>query len=268
MNLVAEKMKKLMLAATPHGLIDYRRRQIALRRLGIDKPLKSRGGVAATASSVTDCSFALWPMELRQGPFDWALVDVGANNGDFSAAALSLVKPAEMILFEPQPSCQNTIRRAVGRRKNCKIIQAAIGSHCGKIMLNCTHDSKFASVLKPLKDAQQHYAAGSSEVEAQIEVPLVTLDSVLAEVKRIGLLKIDVQGFELQVLKGSVEVLRRTDAVLLEINYVPHYEDAVSFEELFAFLTEMGFALRGVGAPYGDRHGAPLWADAIFCRKS
>jgi FkbM family methyltransferase len=269
LNTDKDRLKRFITALIPHGFIDHRRHQITLRRLGIaNHRIKRRRQASEITSSVAECSFALWPFELRQAPYDWTLVDVGANIGGFCAAALSLVKPAELVAFEPQPSCQKLLRHAVKGHNNCRIIQAAVGNRCGIITLNCTRDSKFASVLTPLKDVQKHYITGSNEVEDRMEVPLVTLDGVLSSVDRIGLLKIDVQGFELEVLKGAVDVLQRTNAVLLEINYVPHYQNAVSFEDLFSFLQERNFTLRGVSAPFGDRYGAPLWADAIFCRKA
>ena len=101
----------------------------------------------------------------------------------------------------------------------------------------------------------------------RIDVPVVTLDDVLAETDDIGLLKIDVQGFELEVLRGAVNCLRRTQAVLLEINYVSHYDGAPEFGEIDDFLSGAGFALRGVSAPFVVNQ-TPLWANALYAPKS
>jgi hypothetical protein len=95
-------------------------------------------------------------------------------------------------------------------------------------------------------------------------VPQVTLDTELAAVERVGLLKLDVQGYELHVLRGATEVLRRTDAILVEVNYYEHYEGAASFDTVHRFLADAGFALTGVSQPFMTGEQIPAWADAVY----
>jgi hypothetical protein len=79
------------------------------------------------------------------------------------------------------------------------------------------------------------------------------------------MLKIDVQGCELKVLRGAQDTLERTEAIQVELNYVHHYQDACSFNEVHSFLTSRRFFLHGISEPYwgNDR---PLWADAVYTR--
>src|SRR5205085_9106313 len=95
----------------------------------------------------------------------------------------------------------------------------------------------------------------------------VRLDDVITPDAQVGLLKIDVQGYEMEVLRGAARTLRQTDALLIEVNYTPHYGGAVSFDDLHAFLNTTGFHLYGISAPYGDEN-RPLWADAMYVRRT
>jgi hypothetical protein len=83
----------------------------------------------------------------------------------------------------------------------------------------------------------------------------------------VGLLKIDVQGYEIPVLEGAVSTLKSTCAILLEVNYVSHYCGGATFDLLHAKLKTLGFRTFGVSAPYSGPQG-PLWADAMFVREN
>lgn len=85
------------------------------------------------------------------------------------------------------------------------------------------------------------------------------------DVEQIGLLKVDVQGYEQSVLRGATEVLRRTRAVLLEINYIDHYENATRFDDVYQLLRDADFELAAVSEP--ELRRSPLCADALFVRR-
>ncbi len=75
-------------------------------------------------------------------------------------------------------------------------------------------------------------------VESEIECPIQTLDSMTAELPEISLLKIDVQGFEKAVLAGAIQFLKRTNFLLIELNYMPQYVGGSWFGDLHQILTE------------------------------
>jgi len=62
---------------------------------------------------------------------------------------------------------------------------------------------------------------------------------------------------------GATRTLGQTEALLIEVNYTQHYNRAVAFDELHAFLNMAGFHLYGISAPYGNAE-RPLWADAMY----
>jgi hypothetical protein len=98
-------------------------------------------------------------------------------------------------------------------------------------------------------------------------VQLETLDEFCGEhgFKQIDILKIDTQGYDLQVLKGATRLLagRRVRAVVLEANFVPMYERQATFSELHELLSSHGYRL----VDFYNQHrsgGYTAWCDAIY----
>ncbi len=92
-------------------------------------------------------------------------------------------------------------------------------------------------------------------IENRIIVPQVTLDESLSDVETIGLIKIDVQGYELEVFKGARNSLKYIDYIISEINRDELYENCARVEELVKFLNPYGFKLveqAWVGGNWGD----------------
>ena len=243
----------------PMGALEFRRRKLQMERLGFP-------GSQAVADAVASCRYDLWPVELRHPNKPWTLVDVGANEGEFSAAAARLVKLDGVHAFEPQPTCHPPLSQVLKNIPNSHLHPSAVGAEPGEIELLCTANSKLASVLKPNDEIANGYENGDFDVERRIKVPLVRLDDVIPSDGNIGLLKIDVQGYELPVLKGAARTLRRTFALLMEVNYVAHYGGGAAFDDLHEAVRQYGFRTYGVSAPYFGPNG-PLWADAMFVRE-
>lgn len=255
-------MGSILRSVVPHGLIERRRRAFRLRRLGLNlsklKPL-----IAEQASA--DCHFELWPAFLKQAS-DWTLLDIGANEGAFIRAATLLAQPRAVFAFEPQTVCRPLLESVLGKYTGGQLVLAAVGAQPGEIEFNCTGNSKMASVLTPQREIEDAYSADDYTIVQKVKVPVVRLDDVIPAGTNVGLLKLDVQGYELEALRGAARVLRETRALLVEANYVPHYEGAVDFDTLHRFLGDAGFRLHGVSAPFMGKDG-PLWADAMYVRR-
>jgi hypothetical protein len=102
------------------------------------------------------------------------------------------------------------------------------------------------------------------------ECTVETLDDLRPRVLRPGdraFLKVDVQGYELEVLRGAEETLGQADAVEVELSLVPLYEGAPTAEEVTAHLEALGFTRRAQEPAW--RHpqtGEVLQVDALFER--
>jgi FkbM family methyltransferase len=115
--------------------------------------------------------------------------DVGANIGDRSSAMAAL--GANVVAFEPQPSCVQEIRARCG--KQVTVVATAVGSVAGEAKLYLAPSSPLAS-LKPGWESVR--AVGT------LTVPVITLDQAIAKYGIPTFCKIDVEGFESEVLRG------------------------------------------------------------------
>jgi FkbM family methyltransferase len=254
-------LKSIVRACVLYAFIEQRRRRFRLQRL---KLFPSNSEAVACEAAVNVSRFDLWPSSIREG-HGWTLVDVGANDGDFIRAVTRLAAPAAAIAFEPLPACAQSLRPLIESLPAGQLHQVAVGASSGEVELNCTGDSRMSSVLSPQTGIHASYREGDHKIARKLKVRMVRLDDHIAPNIRIGLLKVDVQGYELEVLRGATRTLDQTEALLIEINYTPHYEGAAGFEEVHEFLRAAGFLLYGVSAPYVDDR-RPLWADAMCVR--
>jgi FkbM family methyltransferase len=253
------QIKRLLRGVMPFEIVDRHRQRCRMRGLGLS-PTPER------AAAVEICRYDLWPTFLRRGSRAWNLVDVGANDGLFIAAVHSLVELQSVFAFEPLAACHAPLERALSGVRCHQLFRAAVGAIPGELELNCTRNSKMSSVLKPRSEIAKAYQVSDFQVVGRAKVPLVTLDATLPDDLPIDLLKVDVQGFEREVLAGASRTLHRTRSVLLEVNYRQHYEGGAGFEEMLALLHSSGFRVFGISAPYCSRELGPLWADAMFVR--
>jgi FkbM family methyltransferase len=257
-------LRSLLRDCLPAGLVEHRRRTFRLRRLGLSPGL---GESRELEVAVLACRYDLWPSFLRSWPHDWTLVDVGANEGSFLEGALRLARPAAVVACEPLPACRERLTRILAGVPRGRLVQMVVGSVTGTAELHCTRNPKLTSVLVPREDIKSAYDDGDYSVIQMLTTSVTRLDDIVTSGDRVGLLKVDVQGYELEVLQGGMRTLRQTDALLIEVNYVPHYAGSTSFDDLHSFLRNTGFSLHGVSEPYCSQ-GRPLWADAMYVRSA
>ena len=195
------------------------------------------------------------------------VVDVGANIGQWANALLALVSPEKFIAIEPGPAAFATLQERFGKRSNVELHNVAIGGSDGVTTLRVTRDSTGASVLPPR--AEMRDLIGSNwAVESEVECPMRTLDTLLAHLSEISLLKIDVQGYEKEVLAGAKQTLAKTKFLLIELNYMPQYAGGSWFGEMHEMLTrEYGFILVNASKPL-CLNGRASMSDGLYVNEA
>lgn len=193
-----------------------------------------------------------------------SLIDVGANKGQFSLAFRALRHAAPIDAFEPLPAAADAFQRLFARDPNVRLHRVAIGEREGSAAFHVADREDSSSLLRP--GAGQRAAFGVSEASA-IEVAVRPLGDMLdlAAVPRPILMKIDVQGAELGVLKG-ISALGSIDFVYVELSFVELYEGQPLFDEVAAHLAARGFALAGVFNQVSTPAFGPTQADFLFRR--
>jgi FkbM family methyltransferase len=184
----------------------------------------------------------VWEPETASFFLSWlrpgmTVVDAGAHVGQYTLLASGLVGPAgRVIAFEPHPVLGRVLRRNVARAgcANVTVSSLALGRARGTAELVLAPPANHgASSLRP----------GPQEPGVQVQVD--TLDQALAGPGRVDLIKIDVEGAELDVLDGAGRTLAASPDVVLVVEFLR--ENAVPFgrtvEDLETRLRELGFGL-------------------------
>lgn len=188
------------------------------------------------------------------------VIDVGANNGQFAHFASRQWPHATLHCFEPQPAPRAKIAQLLGGRVT--LHACALGSAEGMADLHLASRSDSSSLL-PLGDVQKQLF--SMEQVGTLRVPVKRLDAVIVSPARPALLKIDVQGFEYEVLDGARALLPHIDAVYVEASFVELYAGQRLAPEVETLLLDSGFS-PGTQFNVCRRAGEYVQADLLFQR--
>ncbi len=198
------------------------------------------------------------------------VLDVGANTGQYGMFLRKLGYRGTIVSFEPLLSAHEQL---VKRSRNVQdwIIapRMAVGERSGEITLHISGNSQSSSVLNML-DAHVKSAPDSVYIADQL-VPLRRLDeSAMNYVasSSAAYLKIDVQGYESQVIDGTAGILPRIMGIQLELSLIPLYENQVLYREMIEKLDGLGYALHALFPVFSDvQSGRLLQMDGVFFRK-
>jgi len=167
------------------------------------------------------------------------LVDLGANKGQFSLVARRLFPEILIHAFEPIAT-ERAKLSSVLKGEQISIYPVAVGRQAETREFFVTSRLDSSSLLKPTLVAKETFDILPVSVNS---IAVVRLADVirLAELPRPVLLKIDVQGGELDVFKSARRLLRSAVIVQTEISFVPLYRNQPPFGTIDTFLRDMGF---------------------------
>jgi len=198
------------------------------------------------------------------------IIDVGANVGQFAAAVRSLNPNVYIHSVEPNPDVYKALEAQAANDKRWRTHQCALGRSRGKIMLNVTAASDFSSCLAVNEFGAKRFKDGV-EISRAVEVDLRTLDDLFTDMPTavIGnrfVLKLDTQGFDMEVLMGAVEVLKNVQVIVTEASLQPIYTGAKLFPEVLEFMATNGFALAGFFPVSRSDDLRVIESDCVFVR--
>lgn len=195
--------------------------------------------------------------------------DVGANRGDFGRGLREIGYRGRIVSFEPQHEAWTVLSKTAQRDPLWDIApRAAIGAEDGDVELHVSVNSYSSSVLQVL-DALVKIAPESAYVGRE-SVPLRRLDTFAGHYVRadsILMIKADVQGFELEVLRGARELLKTASGLHLELSLIPLYQGQCAYDEIIVELKGCGFEMWCISPEMIDpRSGRVLQVNATFFR--
>lgn len=197
------------------------------------------------------------------------ILDVGANEGKWARAASAVFPDARLVLIEPQQEMLPKLKAFCQSHPSARYVLAGAGAANGQAVQTIWEDLHGSSFLPPTDD--NLLRAGRQRV-----TPIVTLDTVVAEEERLPeVVKLDVQGYELEALKGAGRLIGRTECFILEVSLfrgtpgTPDLFDAVEFMHRrgYAVYDVCGFLRRPLDRALGQldlafvREDGPLRRD-------
>jgi FkbM family methyltransferase len=199
------------------------------------------------------------------------VLDVGANEGQYALFMRQLGFGGRIISFEPlivaherlQQSAANDILWTVAPRM-------ALGDHEGEVRMNVASNGGASSSILGMLETHQQAAPDVRCIGTEV-VSMSRLDSIargyLRDEEKDIFLKVDVQGYELQVLDGANELLKRIVGAQLEVSFVALYQGQALLPTLIDYMMRKGFEVWGIIPGFADNSsGRMLQADVIFFR--
>jgi FkbM family methyltransferase len=197
------------------------------------------------------------------------IIDAGANIGQYATGLRKHGYTKHLFSFEPLINAFDQLKTKSAKDNKWEVFNLGVGSSSGQLNINVSENLVSSSFL-PVTEASTE-AAPKSRFSSTQTVNVVRLDEFLID--RVSgfeniFLKIDVQGFELEVLKGAEALLSKVKVIQLEMSFVPMYKDGPLFADVLSTLDKLGFEIYTIIPEFrNETSGRMLQADGIFIRK-
>lgn len=210
-------------------------------------------------------------LELQLARLQVGLVlDVGANRGQYGRLLRRVGYRGHIASFEPVAGNVQNLVPSADADGNWSVHQMGLGATEGTLSINVSKRTEFSSFL-PSSQTGRATFDGEIDTVLKEQVPVRTLDGEFAALRSAFAagavhLKLDTQGYDLEVLRGATGSLTQIDSLQMELSYVPLYEGMPTHREVLDFLTDNGFFLTAFFPVSRDRHLRVIEADCLFRR--
>ncbi len=192
------------------------------------------------------------------------ILDCGANVGQMARSFRHLYESADIYSFEPVAQCFSELEKACAEI-GAKPVKKAVSDHDGVTKINLTTSPECHSLLG-------YEASNPCEKYTWIvdeeEVDVCSLDNWCVQnnidTESIDIIKLDIQGAELQALRGATKILKSAKMVLAEVSFVPLYKDSPLYGEVDAFMAQAGYRRAALYPSDQPQH----WGDALYVKKA
>ena len=179
-----------------------------------------------------------------------------------------LFPKALIVAFEPIPTTFEALKRNFENDSLYKAINCGLGSSTGTLQFHQNEYSPSSSFLKMTETHQNSFEHAVNQ--QQITVQIQTLDAFIKDMKlELPLLiKMDVQGYEAEVIAGGRQTLSNAAMIISEVSFKPLYQQQPLFNDIYQLLTALGFAYAGsTDQLRSPQNNEILQADGIFVKQ-
>jgi FkbM family methyltransferase len=174
---------------------------------------------------------------------DFLIADVGGSIGVTAEYYLKAFPKASLYVFEPIKENYSHLKERLKGGQNVFPINKALGNAISETEINVAKRISSSSLFELNVDPTNPVFPEALAHERKEKIQISTLDNELPKNKRVLILKMDVQGFELEVLKGGEDTIKRTSVITLEMNNHEGYLGSPKYFEIDEYLRKAGFCL-------------------------
>jgi FkbM family methyltransferase len=188
-------------------------------------------------------------------------IDVGAYVGEWTRTFKRIFPRARVLMVEPQPKYLDRLRNIVSTLIEVEVAPVLLGARQNPSVPFRLCESASSVLIE----------SANNEPVTTVSLPMNTLDEVTCNsvFAKCDFIKLDAQGYELEVLKGGERTLSSAAAVLLEVNLIGILDGAPLFHETAQFMSERGFQVYDICTFFRRPYDGALWqVDVIFVRST
>jgi len=187
------------------------------------------------------------------------IVDAGAYKGEWTRQVLKIYPESTFLMVEAQSSKSAYLN---------KITQQFNDVHLENILLGDT-EKKNVKFFE-METGSSIYEENTSVKRTETLLEMKTLDSIISKYKIKGdcFLKMDVQGAEIDILKGAEKFLRLTEFILLEVSTLNYNENSPDFAEVVQYLHKIGYLLFDICDEHRTDENVLFQVDLIFVKNT
>lgn len=195
------------------------------------------------------------------------VIDVGANRGQFALTARHCFPEAKILSFEPLRAPRRYFHKVFRNDPRVCLFEVAIGPLVGNETMHVSKRDDSSSIL-PITPMQVALFPGTAEVSLET-IAMSTLDKCITskQIEGPALLKVDVQGFELEALKGCESLLQNVKYAYIECSFLELYLGQSLASDVIGWLASHGFSLSGIYNPTCNQEGRAVQADLLFIKE-
>ena len=176
------------------------------------------------------------------------IIDIGAHKGEFLENMLKIEKVNSFYAFEPQKNIFKELNEKFNKNEKVSLFNCAMDKEISYKKLKINKISMKSSLAEVNENSLylkfiNFLAQSQSSFESEYEVKTTTVDKIFEDInQQKALLKIDVEGFEMNVIKGSQMKLAEISFIMLENQFGNHFKNN-SFKDITKFLSEQNFMI-------------------------
>lgn len=195
-------------------------------------------------------------------------IDIGANRGQFSLAAMHVFPESTIFSFEPLPSARHVLNLIFESIDTVSTYEFAIGNESKDDVMHISKKEDSSSLLEISEKQTEIFPGTEKSGSAQVQVRRLGDCISCDDLGSKTFLKIDVQGYELEALLGAIELLNYVSYVYVECSFIQLYKNQATADQVIRCLSSNSFTLNGIYNVSYDASGLAVQADFFFLKES